>query len=156
LTYLAENGLVQATSLPATLYADMAGALIASEAVLQAVLQQKIQSESTYQEVALSDAAAHLALPRAWGLTLPTGMAGGAHAGYRVYACADGRVAVAALEPHFAAALCQLAGIKPFENATMLLPSTHQALAVFFSSRSCVQLTTLATEHDLPLFCMQN
>ena len=36
---------------------------------------------------------------------------GGAHAGYRVYPCADGRVAVAALEPHFAARLCAAAGL---------------------------------------------
>ena len=34
---------------------------------------------------------------------------GGAHAGYRVYATADGHVAVAALEPHFARLLCALA-----------------------------------------------
>ena len=52
-----------------------------------------------YQEVALSDAAAYLALPRTWGLTSPQGSVGGAHAGYRVYPCKDGRVAVAALEP---------------------------------------------------------
>jgi alpha-methylacyl-CoA racemase len=156
LTYLAENGLVQSIDMPATLYADMAGALMASEAVLQAVLAYKTQGESTLQEVALSDAAAHLALPRTWGLTLPTGAVGGAHAGYCVYACADGRVAVAALEPHFAAALCQVAGIEPFDNAAMLLSSTHQALAVFFNTRSCTQLTALAAEHDLPLFCMPN
>jgi alpha-methylacyl-CoA racemase len=156
LTYLAENGLVPGTELPATLYADMAGALMASEAVLQAVLVYKTQGESTLQEVALSDAAAHLALPRAWGLTLPTGAVGGAHAGYRVYACADGRVAVAALEPHFAAALCKVAGAEPADSATMLLPGTHHALGVFFSARQCTQLTALAVDHDLPLFCMPN
>ncbi len=156
LTYLAENGLVQGTELPATLYADMAGALMASQAVLQAVLFYKTQGESTLQEVALSDAAAHLALPRTWGLTLPTGAVGGAHAGYSVYPCADGRVAVAALEPHFAAALCKVAGIEPFDNAAMLLPGTHQALAVFFNIRSCTQLSALAAVHDLPLFCMPN
>jgi alpha-methylacyl-CoA racemase len=156
LTYLAENGLITGTELPATLYADMAGALMASEAVLQAVLLQKTQGESTLQEVALSNAAAHLALPRTWGLTLPTGVVGGAHAGYRIYTCADGRVAVGALEPHFAAALCKVVGIEPFDNATMLLPSTHQAITVFFNTHICTQLTTLAAERDLPFFCMPN
>ncbi|RYY78541.1 MAG: CoA transferase, partial [Comamonadaceae bacterium] len=38
LTYLAESGLVTGLELPPTLYADMAGSLMASEAVLQALL----------------------------------------------------------------------------------------------------------------------
>ncbi len=154
LTYLAENGLITGTDLPATLYADMAGSLAASEAVLQAVLVQKTQGHSTYQEVALSDAAAYLALPRTWGLTLPAGAVGGAHAGYRVYACLDGRVAVAALEPHFAAALCLAAGMLQTDFATMLQPPTQHTLAAFFASRTCGQLGALAVDHDIPLFCM--
>ena len=36
LTYLADNGLVPGLELPATLYADMSGSLMASEAILQA------------------------------------------------------------------------------------------------------------------------
>ena len=51
--------------------------------------------------------AAYLALPRQWGLTQRTGSVGGAHAGYSVYPCKDGRVSVAALEPHFAAVEAQ-------------------------------------------------
>ena len=39
LTYQAEHGLVTGTALPATLYADMGGALQASEALLQAATQ---------------------------------------------------------------------------------------------------------------------
>jgi alpha-methylacyl-CoA racemase len=154
LTYLAENGLITGTDLPATLYADMAGSLAASEAVLQAVLVQKTQGHSSYHEVALSDAAAYLALPRTWGLTLPSGAVGGAHAGYRVYPCLDGRVAVAALEPHFAAALCQAAGVAVADMAAMLQPFTQHAVAAFFASRTCQQLSALAVEHDIPLFSM--
>ena len=110
LTYLAEAGLVPGLDLPATLFADMGGALMASEAALQAVLAQKLSGKSSFQEVALSESARWLALPRSWGLTLPSGAVGGAHAGYRVYPCKNGRVALAALEPHFAAALAQRAG----------------------------------------------
>jgi alpha-methylacyl-CoA racemase len=156
LTYLAENGLVTGTELPATLYADMAGSLAASEAVLQAVLLQKTQGTATHQEVALSDAAAYLALPRQWGLTQPTGAVGGAHAGYRVYPCKDGRATVAALEPHFAAALCKVAGVAQSDMAAMFSPATQQALAAFFSTRSCGELDALAAAHDIPLFCIQN
>jgi alpha-methylacyl-CoA racemase len=156
LTYLAENGLVTGTELPATLYADMAGSLAASEAVLQAVLLQKTQGVATYQEIALSDAAAYLALPRNWGLTLPTGAVGGAHAGYRVYPCKDGRATVAALEPHFAAALCTVASIAPSDRAVMLSPATQQAFAAFFSIRSCAEIDALAEAHDIPIFCIKN
>ena len=60
---------------------------------------------------AATQAAQWLALPHIWGLTTPEGDVGGHHAGYRIYPCADGRVAVAALEPHFAAALCTAAGL---------------------------------------------
>ena len=52
-------------------------------------------------------------------MTLPTGAVGGAHAGYRIYPCKDGRVAVAALEPHFAAALCEVAGVEGGRRAGM-------------------------------------
>lgn len=164
LTYLAENDLVTGLDLPATLYADMAGALLCSEAVLQTVLVKATQGTASYHEVALSNAAAHLALPRAWGLTLPAGDVGGAHAGYRVYTCADGRVAVAALEPHFALALCQAAGIAVNADAfkvnpihsLMQQPLTQLQLAAFFRNRTCQQLTALAQTQDIPLFSMQN
>ena len=159
LTYQAEHGLVPALDLPATLYADMAGSLAACEAVLQAALLQaeryagtgEVHPVGRYFEVALADAAAFLALPRHWGLTQPAGMVGGAHAGYAVYPCLDGRVAVAALEPHFAAALCRAAGVADASVEAMRSPATRQAVAAFFASRSRAELDRLAAEHDLPL-----
>ncbi|HEY8048463.1 MAG TPA: CoA transferase, partial [Ramlibacter sp.] len=99
-------------------------------------------------------AAAYLALPRTWGLTKPDGAVGGAHAGYRVYACKDGRVAVAALEPHFAAALCAQAGVTAPDRGAMLAPQTHDAVANFFSRHTCRELDAIAAAHDLPLHTM--
>jgi alpha-methylacyl-CoA racemase len=159
LTYLAGNDLVPGVELPATLYADMGGSLAASEAVLQAALRKHERyagggdphPEGLYLEVALSDAAAYLALPRRWGLTQPSGPVGGAHAGYRVYPCKDGRVAVAALEPHFAAALCAAAGVERSDVRAMLAKPTHEALAAFFASQTRAELDFLAVEKDLPL-----
>lgn len=124
LTYLADAGLVTGTALPPTLYADMGGALLASEAVLQAVIQAS------------------------WGLTVPAGAVGGAHAGYRVYPCADGRVAVAALEPHFAARLCEAAGLPP---ADMADPATHRAIATWLAGQTRAALDALAHARDIPL-----
>jgi crotonobetainyl-CoA:carnitine CoA-transferase CaiB-like acyl-CoA transferase len=151
LTYLAEADLIPGLELPATLFADMAGSLMASEAALKAVLVQKASGKSSFQEVALSDAAAWLALPRQWGLTLPRGAVGGAHAGYRVYPCADGRVALAALEPHFAAALCAAAGVPAADIRTMFDLATHATIAAFLAGRTRKQLQQLATRHDIPL-----
>lgn len=154
LTYLAEHDLVSGLNLPPTLYADMSGSLMASEAVLKAVLLQKTTGKGHNVEVALSDAAAYLALPRAWGLTRPGATLGSGHAGYRVYPCRDGRVAVAALEPHFARALCSAAGL-PFAGiATMLQAASHDAIAAFLLSQSRQALDRLAVDRDIPLFTL--
>jgi crotonobetainyl-CoA:carnitine CoA-transferase CaiB-like acyl-CoA transferase len=157
LTYLAEHDLVPGTRLPPTLYADMGGSLLASEAVLQAALRKRDAGagasppEGLYVEVPLSRAAAWLGLPRHWGLTQPDGPVGGAHAGYRVYPCRDGRVAVAALEPHFARRLCEAVGVP----AEMMAPATREAVAAFFASRSRQEIDLLARERDLPLHTME-
>lgn len=151
LTYLAEHDLVTGLDLPATLYSDMGGSLLASEAVLQAVMHQQRHSKGVFLEVALSDAAAWLAAPRRWGLTQTTGAVGGAHAGYRVYPCKDGRVAVAALEQHFAAALCQAAGVTSSDMRSMLAPATQKAIAAFLLTQTRRQLDRLAQAQDIPL-----
>ena len=151
LTYLAENGLVTGLDLPPTLYADMGGSLMASEAVLQALLARQHSGKGSLIEIALSDAAAYLALPRHWGLTQPGAAVGGGHAGYKVYPCKDGRVAIAALEPHFAAALGAQAGVAKPNIMTMFAPATHEAVAKWALGLSRQQLDSLATEHDIPL-----
>ena len=152
LTYLADAGLVTGTDMPPTLYADMCGALMASEAVLQALLERSHTGAGVCIEVALADAATWLAQPRDWGLTTPDGDVGGQHAGYRIYPCADGRVAVAALEPHFAARLCAAAGLPATGDADVLrAPVTHQAVAAFLQSQTLAQLDALAVAQDIPL-----
>jgi crotonobetainyl-CoA:carnitine CoA-transferase CaiB-like acyl-CoA transferase len=162
LTYLAQNGLVPGTELPATLYADMGGSLMASEAVLQAALHLGTRYSGSgetprgiHLEVALSDAAGYLGLPRAWGLTKESGAVGGAHAGYRVYACRDGRVAVAALEPHFAAGLCKQAGVQAEGPGAMFDAATHDAIAKFFAQCTCAELDDIAAANDIPLHTLR-
>jgi alpha-methylacyl-CoA racemase len=154
LTYLAENGLVTGLDLPPTLYADMGGSLMTSEAVLQTRLHQQQKGKGVYLEVALSEAAAYLALPRSWGLTLPASAVGGSHAGYRVYPCLDGRVALAALEPHFSKALAEAAGLRQLHPLAMFSPETHAAVAAFVAGKTRKQLDALATSKDIPLFTL--
>jgi crotonobetainyl-CoA:carnitine CoA-transferase CaiB-like acyl-CoA transferase len=155
LTYQAEVGLVPGLDLPASLFADMGGALMASEAALQAALLQKATGRGSRLEVALSTAAAWLALPRQWAMTTPDGAVGGAHAGYRIYSCKNGRVAVAALEPHFAQRLCEAAGVSIEHPVRDLMqPRVHEALSAFMASRTRAQLDRLAQQRDLPLMSL--
>jgi crotonobetainyl-CoA:carnitine CoA-transferase CaiB-like acyl-CoA transferase len=151
LTYMAENDLIPGLELPASLYADMGGSLMASEGVLQAVLTQRSKKQGSYLEIALSESAAYIGLPRTWGLTKPGAAVGGGHAGYKIYACKDGRAAVAALEPHFAASLCALIGVKVESMKTMFSPQTHAAITVWIASQTRKQLEVLAVQHDIPL-----
>jgi len=161
LTYLAAHDLVTGLDLPATLFADMAGSLQASEAVLKVLWQRsktgRAQGKGVFHEVALEGAAAYIALPRQWGLTKPKGSVGGAHAGYAVYACINGRVAVAALEAHFAARLAQVAGLPSAKSGQniMLLPKTKLHLSAFFASMTRKQIDALALANDLPLHTMR-
>ncbi|MDE2416178.1 MAG: CoA transferase [Burkholderiales bacterium] len=154
LTYLAENDLVTGLDLPPTLYADMGGSLMASEAVLQTRLHQLQKGKGVQLEIALSVAAGYLALPRSWGLTKKGSAVGGGHAGYRVFPCKDGRVALAALEPHFAASLANAVGLKSANIMAMFASETHQAVATFMLTQTRQQLDALAVAKDIPLYTL--
>ena len=156
LTYLAEAGLVPGTDLPPSLLADMAGALLTVEAALGVLMQAATSGKGAHRQVALSDAAAWLALPRHWGLTLPSGAVGGAHAGYRVYPCKDGRVAIAALEPHFAASLFAAAGLPPPDARAPFAPPAREAIAAWALTKTRRQLDALAVARDIPLCTLSN
>jgi alpha-methylacyl-CoA racemase len=121
--------------------------------VLQAALHARVSpgAGGLYLDVARNAAADWLALPRTWGLTRPEGTVGGAHAGYRVYPCADGRVAIAALEPHFAARLCEVAGAS---STDMSAAATHEAIAAWVRMRTRAELDAMARERDVPLLTL--
>ncbi len=155
LTYMAEAGLVTGMDMPPTLYADMGGSLMASEAVLQVQMQRMASSKGVRIEVALSEAAHYLALPRNWGLSTAKGSVGGSHAGYRIYPCKDGRVAFAALEPHFAQRLMQAAGQSQSDIRSMFGPESHTVIAAFVKDKSRAQLDALSVQQDIPLFTLK-
>ena len=160
LTYLAEAGLLANSGLtmPPSLFADMAGAVMVSEAVLRARVRQlsTLKSKGVWIEVALSEAAQFLALPRKHKLM--STVLGGQHAGYKIYCCIDGRVALTALEPHFAAALqaqTQAPGSAEGRAVNMLSPSAHQAVASWAATKTRQEIQKLAEEQDIPLCCIE-
>jgi alpha-methylacyl-CoA racemase len=154
LTYMAEHGLVTGLDLPPSLFADMGGSVMAVEAVMGALLHQRLKGKGSHVQVALGEAADYLGLPHSWGMTTPGGAVGGAHAGYRLYACKDGRVAMAALEPHFALALCTAVGIENVDRHTMMAAQTHETIARFLAGQTRRKLDALAVNRDIPLFTM--
>ena len=148
LTYQAGLGLL-GDALPPSLWADMSGAQAALLALHQVQLARLRGEPPRRLSIGLADALAHAAAPRRWGLTAAGGLLGGRHAGYGVYPCRDGRVAVAALEPKFADALAACAGLPA--PVRWLMPATQAQLAAWFADQDQAMLTRLAATHDLPL-----
>ncbi len=148
LTYQAGLGLL-GDALPPSLWADMTGAQAALLALHQVQLGRLQGGTPRLLAIGLADALAQAAAPRRWGLTTPGGLLGGCHAGYGVYPCRDGRVAVAALEPKFADALAACAGLPA--PVRWLAPATQTQLAAWLAARSSAELRQLAAAHDLPL-----
>jgi hypothetical protein len=63
-------------------------------------------------------------------------------------------MAVAALEPHFARALCSAAGLTYADITTMMQPSSHDAIAAFVLGQSRQALDQLAVAKDIPLLTL--
>ncbi len=135
LTYQAAAGLL-GKEMPITLLADLLGA----ERVCTAVLLVLREPPGRTRLVGLADGLETLAAPRRYGLTSPGGLLGGGLAAYGVYDTLDGRVAVAALEPHFRTRLYTLLGLP--EDA---------ALAEVMRGRTNADWTRWARDHDVPL-----
>lgn len=64
-------------------------------------------------------------------------------------------MALAALEPHFAARLCAAAGIEAGSMPSMFEPATYAAVAAFMLARTRQELDTLAIKKDIPLHTLQ-
>ena len=135
LTYQAAAGLV-GRDMPRTLLADLFGA---ERAVIAALLLLR-QPAGAHAQVGLKDALDTAAMPARVGLTMPTGFLGGALPDYNVYQTSRGRVAVAALEPHFRARLYDALG----------LPEGH-ALEQVMLTKTAAQWQRWAERLDLPL-----
>ena len=139
LTYQAAAGLLRPPDNPLALLADTLGAERAVSAALLAWGSVARGFEPRHVRVSLEEAARAAAAPLRHGLTGPGTALGGALPGYGIYATADGHVAVAALEPRFAAALAEHVG------------RTREELAAAFAGRTTAEWETLAARHDLPL-----
>lgn len=135
LTYQAQAGLLR-DGMPASLFADV----MASERAFAAALLLLAGPPGETVDVGIEDSLAPLCAPIRHGLTTPSGILGGALPQYRVYAAKSGRVAVAALEPHFERRLYE-----------RLEVSANTDLATRFLERTAAEWDVWAREHDLPI-----
>jgi len=135
LTYQAQAGLIGA-DMPRSLFADLLGA---EQAVSSALLLLR-REPPCRAVVGLRGALEGARRPLELGLTTPDGVLGGGLATYRIYETRKGRVAIAALEPHFRDRLHRL-----------LKLSDGADLAVALRSRTAGAWERWAARHDLPM-----
>lgn len=135
LTYQAEAGLVGET-MPLTLAADV----MASERAFAGTLALLRQPPGSTMDVGLVESLEPMLAPLRFGLTVPNGPLGGGAGQYRVYAAKVGRVAVAALEPHFEARLYRELDLPPGSD-----------LSERFRERTAAEWDVWARGRDLPI-----
>lgn len=141
LTYQAVHGTLQPPTMPTVPVADLLGAERAVSAALLALRVAADSGVGRHERVVLEHAAADAAAAVRHGLTGTGAPLGGAHPGYRIYSSADGYVALAALEPHFWARICDSLGVD----------GTHDELEQAFLSRPTHEWEELAERLDIPL-----
>jgi crotonobetainyl-CoA:carnitine CoA-transferase CaiB-like acyl-CoA transferase len=146
LTYLAAAGLLSPPAMPATLFADMAGAERTVTTALALVVARDRGRPAHSAVCPLADAAEWLARPLTEGLTAPGALLGGGYAGYNVYAAKEGWIAVAALEPHFAQSLGDALGVVPLDT---------QRLATRFAEETAEHWEAWARARDLPIAALR-
>ncbi|MCG7269714.1 MULTISPECIES: CoA transferase [Corynebacterium] len=150
LTYQAEAGTLTPPAMPPVLLGDILGAHFAVTAALAGLIKRAgagadvVKQPGLHCRIGLKQAGEAGAAPLKYGMTAPGGLLGGGLWTYGLYPSADGYVAVAALEPHFAAALTE---------ATRA--SNREELADFLRERTNAEITQLASEKALPLAAVE-
>lgn len=139
LTYQAQAGLLGDT-MPRTLTADV----MASERAFAGTLALLRQPPGSVMDVGLVESLDSLLAPLRYGLTAPGGALGGGAPRYRLYPAKTGRVAVAALEPHFETRLYEQLDLPPDTD-----PSSR------FLERTAVEWERWARAHDLPIVAVR-
>lgn len=136
-----------APALPGAVVADASGGYSAAVAILAALVRKAATGQGSYLDVSVIDSVlrvmqyvidGQLAGDKEVGT--PTAMLTGGRACYDIYQAADGRwVSVAAIEPHFWAALCTELGLPhriPDQHNPALQDVLREELSRAFATRS--------------------
>lgn len=149
LTYQAQAGVLQGPDVPRVPWADVIGGQRAATAALEMLLERKLEPTADtppalHRRIGLKQGVDEAAEPFLIGASAPGQALSGSAPQYGVYQTQDGWIAVAALEPHFHAAL------------TTLLGDDREALEQQFERRTTAEWSSLAAEHDLPLVAVNH
>lgn len=146
LTYLAGTGLLSPPQMPPSLFVDLAGAERCVSQSLALLVQRERTGQAECSYVSLEECAQDLAQPLAAGLTISGGVLGGGSPFYGLYKTSDGWIAIAALEPHFAARLLTELGLGK---------GNRSEVERIFATRTAAAWEEWASERDLPLMAVQ-
>lgn len=144
LTYQAVRGMVLPPTMPVVPVVDLLGAERAVTAVLAGLRRRDLGEPAPHLRVVLDAVAEHASAAVRHGLTGPGDILGGASPGYGIYASADGHVAVAAVEPHFAERLASVVG------------ATREELTARFARESSAHWDSLGRSLDLPIVALRH
>lgn len=143
LTYQAAHGTIAPPAMPLVPVADLLGAERAVSTAF-AALRGRERGEPATWRVPLEDAAHSAAAAVRHGLTGPGAPLGGSVPSYSIYRSADGHVAVAALEPRFAARLGEHIG------------SSREELTRAFAARPSDHWERLGATLDIPIVAVRS
>lgn len=148
LIYRASLGLLSPPHLPQTLLVDIAGAERLVSTALTLLFARERGGEAGFREIALSECAEILTVPRGYGLTTPDGILGGGSPRYNLYETREGWIAVAALEMHFWLALTGGLGLTGDDIR-------YEDLREKFLAKTAAEWETWAISHDIPLTALR-
>lgn len=141
LNYQAVHGTLTPPQMPKVPIADILGAERAVSTALAALVARARSGEGQPHRVVLEEAAARAGDAVRYGLMGDDAVLGGAFPGYGVYSCADGWVALGAIEPHFFTGTLAAFGAD----------GTHDGMRAAFADKTVAELEAIAAQHDLPL-----
>jgi crotonobetainyl-CoA:carnitine CoA-transferase CaiB-like acyl-CoA transferase len=141
LNYQAVHGTLDPPHLPKVPIADVLGAERTVSTALVALLARATSGIGASYRVVLEEAAAQAGDAVRYGLLGDGAILGGAFPGYGIYECADGYVALGAIEPHFFARTL----------ATFGADGTHEGMRNAFADKTISELEEIAAAADIPL-----
>lgn len=139
LTHQAVQGTVLPPAMPLLPLVDLLGAERAVNATLAGLRRRELGEAAVHERVVLDDVAFHASAALRHGLTRPGDVLGGGLPTYGIYATADGHVAVAAIEPHFA------------ERLAAAVAPTREELVARFATASSAHWESLGRSLDIPI-----
>jgi alpha-methylacyl-CoA racemase len=141
LNYQAAHGTLQPPSVPTVPVADLLGAERVVSAAILLLLARERTAAGGHQRVVLDEVARDAGAAVRHGLTGPGTVLGGGQPLYGIYECADGYLALGAIENHFVERVREALETEP----------TRAGLEKAFAAHDTEYWTALADRLDIPL-----